>query len=316
MHAGDLRVVQAAAASSRSAEENRSVKKVIRSGTGSGRRRAGMSYVLVPRSGRHRKPPRPRPGRPWRHRRTGSATVGTARADRRYRRRPRCWHPSVSDGRVRVRGLCAFQGSRRHRRRRRRHRTPIRWTHCLIVDYYFCFRKHRKYLFFTNLIFFFFFCTRRNCSPLYTAICLLIKTVRYRIALLFFRRSFRGFLFLWPITHRFAIVYLFFLFFYCKEIVLILAKRVIMSNDDLCILWLLRALFRRLRALAEVASRTLHRVLFGRSFPHVTSAAAAVASKHHDQKEAALPQTNEMWVPNIVIILKSCVSRIYGYKSS
>lgn len=65
VHAGDLRVVQAAAASSRSTEENRSsVKKVIRSGTGSGRRRAGMSYVRVPRSGRRRKPPRPRPGCP------------------------------------------------------------------------------------------------------------------------------------------------------------------------------------------------------------------------------------------------------------
>lgn len=45
------------------AEGNRSVKKAIRSGTGSGRRRAGMSYVRVPRNGRGRKPPRPRLGR-------------------------------------------------------------------------------------------------------------------------------------------------------------------------------------------------------------------------------------------------------------
>lgn len=73
------------------AEENRRLpsEKVIRSGTGSGRWRAGMSYVPVPRSRRHRMPPRPRPSRPWRHRRVWSATIGAARADRRYRRRRR-----------------------------------------------------------------------------------------------------------------------------------------------------------------------------------------------------------------------------------
>lgn len=45
-------------------QENRSVEKVIRRGTGGfGGRRAGMSYVREARCGRNPKPPRPRPGR-------------------------------------------------------------------------------------------------------------------------------------------------------------------------------------------------------------------------------------------------------------
>lgn len=90
-----------------------------------------------------------------------SAPVGSGRAartDRRYRRRrPRCWHPSVSDGRVRVRGLCAFQGFRRYRhRRRRRNRRRRRWEqHTAVISLnertFFHFSRDRNFAGFFSL---------------------------------------------------------------------------------------------------------------------------------------------------------------------